>query len=244
MKTSIVLLTYNRKEYVERSINQNLNNAGYKIDEIIWVDNGSTDGVLGLDIPADTIVFNKENQGVARGYNAGFKLASGDLIVKPGTDMLLPQGWLATFVKYHEAVPNSGVAAYFHKNFENLAERKIGGLKEAAGLPYQPAIALGVQAIAREVFEKVGYLPDLGVKYGMDDVHFDIAVRKAGFTNYYIPGVKPEHLGDRDGIDYPEYREAKNKELKKYVRRSPKEIPGSSETEEAATATSSQARES
>ena len=43
---SLALLTYNRLDFVKRVIVPNIESAGIDITEIIWCDNGSTDGTV------------------------------------------------------------------------------------------------------------------------------------------------------------------------------------------------------
>lgn len=41
---SWIVLTYNRADTVKKSLDHNFANAGAVPDELIWVDNGSTEG--------------------------------------------------------------------------------------------------------------------------------------------------------------------------------------------------------
>lgn len=230
MKTSIILLTYNRKELVRQSVNHNFVNAGYPIDEIIWVDNGSTDGLLMQYMPILKVnirVLFSENQGVATGYNAGLKLATGDMVCLPGTDMLLPDNWLKYIVEGLEVLPDAGIVSIPCMTLDICPERKLGEERWEGDLHYIPAITLGSRAWKRNVIEKVGYLPVLKVKYGWSDTEFEYKVRQNGFMNYYLLGRRENgkenilmttHLGDRDRELYPEYYEFKIGEMDKHAR--------------------------
>jgi len=128
---SIVLLTFNRKEIVDKVVRDNIKKAGYEIKEIIWVDNGSSDGVDLSDI-ADVSIRHKKNTGVGKGYNTGFRLATGDVVVVPGTDMYLPEGWLKNFTNFGENLKikaTNGSFAYKKECFT-----KYGYLREDFGL--------------------------------------------------------------------------------------------------------------
>ena len=130
VQVSIILLTYNRKELTEH-VRDNIKKAGYKIDEIIWIDNGSTDGVDLSDI-ADISVRYKENTGVAKGYNTGFRLARGKYIVIPGTDMFLPKDWLLKMIKFDDC--NKIKAENGTMSYKKEALDKYGYYREDLGL--------------------------------------------------------------------------------------------------------------
>jgi len=205
-KVSIVLLTYNRLEYVRQSVENNLAKAGYPIFEVIWVDNNSTDGTIGYmqGLGLDKEILNNENTGVARGYNAGYKIAKGDIIVKPGTDMVLPQDWLKKLVEGLETGRRAGVVGIVW-NDTNIPERKLG---EVEGNLIKAKV-VGIQAIKKEVFEVAGYLPENHGLYGWDDVEWDINVRKYFYT-YYLTDVMAEHLTYLDNTEYKEYSDFKD----------------------------------
>jgi len=218
-KISVVLLTFNRREYVEKSVTNNFATAGYPIHEVIWVDNGSTDGVrafmsefldnLGVDT---TRILNDENKGVAKGYNAGYKVAEGDIVVKPGTDMLLDDDWLLDMVEGMEIRPKAGIIGIYNEDLSRLGQRKMGEQKD--GLI--PARAIGVQSIRREVFDKVGYLPEEYGLYGWDDIEWDEMVREAGYETYYLAYQLADHMTYLDEEEYRDYTDFKRGETNKW----------------------------
>ncbi|MFA6992850.1 MAG: glycosyltransferase [Candidatus Gracilibacteria bacterium] len=161
---------------LERSILHNLANAGDTIDEIIWVDNGSKKDVHSFmkKISPDISVLNKENTGVARGYNKGFILASGDYIVIPGTDTLLPKNWL--------------------KIFKQNAVDGVACMNSGIELKYLNHDAVGPKIINRMVFDIAGYMrEDFGL-YGGDDVEWGERIRSRGLACVAFP-CKFKHMG-------------------------------------------------
>ena len=210
---SVVLLTYNRLEYVKNSVKHNLANAGYPIDEVIWVDNGSDQDLLDYmrTVGATRQILHANNLGVAKGYNAGYKVARGTFIVKPGTDMIMPDNWLKDMIEGMNKKPNAGIISIYHQDISKLAERKPG--EEEDGLI--PAMALGSQMIRRGVFESVGYLPEEYGLYGWDDVKWDKKVRDAGWETYYLANVKSKHQEHLDATVYRDYNAFKKQEVDK-----------------------------
>ena len=65
---TLALLTFNRLDFVKRVVLDNYENSGCEIDEVVWCDNGSTDGTVeymeSLGI-VDKKVLNKKNEGIA-----------------------------------------------------------------------------------------------------------------------------------------------------------------------------------
>jgi len=183
VQVSIILLTFNRKKIVDSCVRQGLQNADYPIKEIIWVDNGSIDGVDLSDI-ANINVKHKENTGVAKGYNTGFRLAQGDYIVMPGTDQKLPNGWLKLMV-------------------ESLKDDAMKIKAKNGSVLYR-----------RECFEEFGYFrEDFGL-YGREEEEYghriggNIQILEiTGAEHLGTEGAK-----EYDGKDDKKYWEMKNKE--------------------------------
>jgi GT2 family glycosyltransferase len=57
------------------------------------------------------------------------------------------------------------------------------------------------------------FCEDYGV-YGLWDSDYSIRAAKAGFENYYIPGLKSDHFGNDVG-ENSEYRKMKDESLNK-----------------------------
>lgn len=214
-RISLMLLTYNRREVTIKSIKHNLRNAGYPIAEIVWVDNNSTDGLREMilnEIKPDISILHKENLGVAKGYNAGYKLCRGKLIARPGTDMIMPDNWLNTMVKYHNAIPETGICAVTSAEINKVSSNR----QEKNGKTIYPETVIGSILFNRNILDQVGYLPENFGKYGWDDIVWVKQADNAGFLNYYIDELTSIHLGKDDHIEYQKQKIAeveKNKDL-------------------------------
>lgn len=218
-RVSLVMLTYNRAELVARTMSHNLACAGSPIDELIWVDNGSTDDVRDVmyAYKPDVCVLNKRNLGVAKGYNRGFALATSDYIVITDDDMLMPDKWLATFRAYLLAIP-TGVACMFHEH-PGLVFRRT---HYAHGLAFHPCLPWGRRLVSRELLmKKIGYLrEDFGL-YGNEDIEWaHRAVRvcqREGLLTYAIAGQRPVHLGipEYDPSEYVAFKKREGDDPRK-----------------------------
>jgi glycosyltransferase involved in cell wall biosynthesis len=82
-KVSVIILTYNRKEFLKAAI-QSVLEQSYQDFEIIIVDDGSNDGtaafVGSLTDPRINYIRNDTNQGEARSRNIGINRSSGEFI--------------------------------------------------------------------------------------------------------------------------------------------------------------------
>jgi GT2 family glycosyltransferase len=203
ISVSLVILTWNRWTSVSTSLATNLARAEYPVHEIIHVDNGSIPGFTerfrDRFHPA-VQVLHKENQGVARGYNRGLAMASGSHVVITGCDRVLPDGWLKTWVKCFETVPETGAVACYTGPYE---ERMRGHPTNRGDLTIQRAIPVEARMHSRAFLHLVGYFrEDFGL-YGFEDAEWsDRAEKRAqenGLQNYIVHDMpKAVHLLDND----------------------------------------------
>jgi GT2 family glycosyltransferase len=219
MRISLVMLTYNRPELLEKTMAHNMANAGAPINELVWVDNGSTADVHSImrAYAPDATLLNKTNLGVSKGYNRGFALATGDYIVITDDDILMPEGWLATFIAYLVAIPHTGVACMFHHQVRD----KVRPVEEFRGVKYHPCLPWGRRIVSRELLvKKIGYLcEDFGL-YGLEDIewaHRAVRIcRLTGLVSYSIPGQYAYHLGpDHESTDYRAFKTRENDDPRK-----------------------------
>ena len=98
-KIAAVVVTYNRLVLLQECINS-LRNQTHKLDEIIVVNNSSTDGTLDwLNSQKDLTVITQENRGGAGGFQTGIKTAS-----EKGFDWI----WCLD----HDIIPNVDTLSY------------------------------------------------------------------------------------------------------------------------------------
>lgn len=227
MKISWVILTHNRHEVVNDALLKNLHNAGEQatdhVDvEIIWVDNASAnrDEFL-LNVSADVKVFNRANLGVARGYNQGLAMATGDYILITGCDRLMPPSFAARMIEAARQVPNTGIISCYSHPLSEVPERKRGEIETINGIEIQQAIPFEARFLSRKLFREIGYYHEgLGL-YGWEDVLWgeraEKITKEKGLINYILPGNVAQHLGDEgikdwNGTDDQEYHAFKQRE--------------------------------
>lgn len=108
---SIVTISYNGKKWL-RGYFDSLRKQTYKNFEIIFVDNGSTDGSVEFVkryYPKAVLIENKENFAIAKGNNIGVKKAKGDYILLLNNDIKVGKTYLAELIEGFEKLPQASI---------------------------------------------------------------------------------------------------------------------------------------
>ncbi|MDD4469478.1 MAG: glycosyltransferase [Acholeplasmataceae bacterium] len=211
MMISLIIPTYNRAGLTKECVSDALKN---RTDlEVIWVDDGSTDGVIDVmkEIQPDISVMKKKNKGVANSYNTGMRLSRGDWIALMDSDFLMPDGWLEKLKEYISKTPDADIICIGINGFD----RYIGEEIEINGVKVRETKSIiGFYAISRKFFEKIGYFSEDMGWYAPIDAQFSQRAKKLGAKSYYIPDIKIYHRGI-GAWDSGEYRIKKDESLKK-----------------------------
>jgi len=114
---SIVLLTWNRRRYLELGLPSLLGALSRNLShEILVMDNASTDGTMEFlsrfaAHPEIRVIHNDTNLRF-KGYNRLFAMAKGKLIIEIDDDVIeFPPNFDETFVNYYRAFPDYGYLA-------------------------------------------------------------------------------------------------------------------------------------
>ncbi len=174
-KISWCLLTFNRADDINKSVLHNLNNLGVtKVDELIWVDNGSTpyeyekiDRILKNYFrgPMAKVSF-PTNRGVSHGYNAAVALATGSHFLITGVDRIMPNRWLDRMQQAFIDDPKVVCNSIYTDPKERIPDRFLSA-RDANG--WTDALPFEARLIDRKLYEHAGYLrQDYGL-YGHED---------------------------------------------------------------------------
>lgn len=191
---SIIIPTYNRKEYVQQAIDSVLAQT-YPHYEIIVIDDGSTDGT-GEALKArygDRITYHwQENQGESVARNWGIVTSRGEYIgFLDDDDIYLPQ-MMASTIDFLEQHPDVGqVCVQCHMLTEQgdvvqtqVIDRMHGGYIDAEELLLKSVVLAGNSLIRRESLLQAG-LFDPEIRYGEDG---DLNRRVFSVARiYYLP---------------------------------------------------------
>src|SRR5262249_4048395 len=173
VRVSVVMLTYNRLDVTRHAIDSLLH-ATPRPDELIIVDNGSTDGTPAyldaLDGHGIRIIRNPENRGVAAGWNQGLQAARGDCLMVLNNDVLVSGDWLARMTRAAYQIPHAGLVGC-RSNYVSGPQLLVPDYPDLADFPrfarHYAAATDGswfevprVVAVAmlwrREVYERIG----------------------------------------------------------------------------------------
>lgn len=179
-KVSLIIINYNRKDYLKNCIESILKNTDYPNYEIVVVDNHSTDGSVELvrkNFPSVRLIENEKNYAFGGGANIGMKKTQGKYVVLLDNDTLVQPGWLPKIVEVAENDEKIAVAAsvvilkslydlYKNNSNRNLNDEKIAKKVMAdfysrhdslKGIEELSHVAISACLLRREVFEKIGF---------------------------------------------------------------------------------------
>lgn len=220
MRASVIVVGYNSHAYLPQCIESILRELGPH-DELIVVDNGSTDGSAGLvagRFPQARLL-RGENAGYAGGNNRGAALARGEYLVFLNPDTVLAPGALHALLAPLEQQPDIGLttACIVHMNQPELINT-CGNTMHYTGLTYcrgagQPraryaesaevdSVSGAAFAMRRALFARLGGFDERFFMY-VEDTDLSWRARLAGYRCLYVAGALVMH-------DYrPSYSPAK-----------------------------------
>ncbi len=124
MKISVIIPAYNEEKYIGRCL-RSLKNQTIAPDEIIVIDNNSTDKTAKIAKSYGVKVVKERIQGLTPARNRGFNLAKYEIIARTDADTILPNDWIKTikvnFTK-HKIDGLSGPVYFYDSKFLKTAK--------------------------------------------------------------------------------------------------------------------------
>ncbi|MFH1624074.1 MAG: glycosyltransferase [Pseudomonadota bacterium] len=236
---SIVILTYNQLEYTEKCIESILRYTKEPY-ELIFVDNGSTDGTVEylktvqsseFRVQSIRIIENTSNRGFAAGNNQGIGAARGDYILLLNNDIIVTDGWLQEMIRGAESDPKIGIVGPMSNyvsgpqldreaKYSNIEEmqayaRNFAHKNKGRWLEFDRMVGF-CMLIKREVLDKIGLLDERFGSGNFEDDDLCLRAERAGYKMMICGNVFVHHFGSRsfvgNNIDYTAQLE-KNKEV-------------------------------
>jgi glucosyl-dolichyl phosphate glucuronosyltransferase len=215
-KISLVICTYNRTKLTDQFLEHNLSNMGVEErPEIIWIDNGSSDGVEEIVEKWKPDIFLKRpNDCLSKSKNAAYALCRGDYVLDLENDFFMPDNWLKEMIEYAEAIPNTGIMATKVEGWEDVIKLEYNTPTQIInGKEVIVCRSIGPRMFSKEVFKRAGFLIETYGLYGNEDIEISDRSARTGLTNYIIPSMIAEHRGVGQW-DCGDYRIKKDEALK------------------------------
>ncbi len=158
-RLSVVVPVFNRAHVVGRTLERVFSQAR-KPDEVIVIDDGSTDNTAAVVKKFPVRYFYQENAGPAAARNAGWRQAKNGIVVFTDSDCLPEKNWLKNIEGYF-VDPQVGAVggAYKTANRQKLLPRLIGydiGHRYSSLGKYIDAHGSYNLAVRRKILEQIG----------------------------------------------------------------------------------------
>lgn len=173
--------------------------------EIIYVDDGSTDGtrdwLATLKEPPFRVVLNPRNLGYAGANNRGAALATGELLALLNNDLVLTPGWLEPILELHAAlgtraglignvqldaksgiIDHSGIVINEQGKPIHLRRMPSWGERATRSAWTPPALTGACMFLDRTLWQQLGGFDDAFMNGG-EDIDLCFRARAAGRTN-------------------------------------------------------------
>ena len=223
---SVCLLTIDRYWITRYTIENLLQNSKGVELELLVLDNGSKDkrmveylsGVIKQkkysNLITVGIIEEKENVGVAKGFNKLFKECKGDYICLVGNDILVNENWLSDLVYYNKSIIKSGLTSIYCLLDKGQLTSKLSNEDNLMNVwQNENNLVYGITLFNKDIFQEIGYFDESLGLYGCEDSQFAWRLTMLGYHNYYVPGQSSIHIGN-DVNENSEYRKQKNVNLK------------------------------
>ena len=247
---SFLITNYNTKDYTEWCYNSIRKNLGY-VHEIVLIEDGSEDGTWELlqniqNKDTNVIIHrNDGNVGIAYSYNKAVELASNEIVCMLHSDMYVPTKFDKIMLKYmkeYTFLTSIRVEPPLYdesvdKVIENFGETK-NGFKEYEFLKWVENNEIVNKdrveqrmffpwMITKNLYEMLGGIDTLFLKYMVDDDDFYLRVKMSGakYTQvwetavYHIPSRSTKYRGDKLSFDEGKWDTQYNKSIRNFIRK-------------------------
>ena len=143
MKTAVVILNYNTREYLRRFLPGLVASCQGLEAEVIVADNASADGsaeMMAAEFPDVRLIKLDKNYGFTGGYNRALEQIEAEYYVLINSDVEVPQQWLKVLQEWMETHPDCGACgpkliSYNERDSFEYAGA-AGGLLDRYGYPF------------------------------------------------------------------------------------------------------------
>ncbi len=210
---SVIVLNWNGKQYLETCLSSLLK-QNYPSFEIIFVDNGSTDGSMEFvnnKFPGVIALKHRVNLGFSQGVNSGIRIAKGKYIATINNDAEADPAWISELVRVMDRDSNIGSCAskmlrYYNRNiidsagtlvYQNGSAYDRGSLEIDAGQYDSQEEIFGACAGAalyrKEMLDEIGLFDEVYFAY-LEDVDISFRMHLFGWKCIFVPDAVVYHM--------------------------------------------------
>lgn len=209
MSVAAVVPHWNRRDLLGELLSS-MGAQTVPFDEVIVVDNGSTDGSVDMASRAGArVVALEKNFGFAAAVNRGIEVATADWIAILNNDVTLDSGWLANLVATSGGnsfitgkILRTGNPSIIDGTFDEISRGacscRCGSGKPDSQVWNQPRkirfASMTAALFRRELFVEIGNLDERFGSY-LEDVDFGLRAALAGHTGAFVPAAVAYHRG-------------------------------------------------
>ncbi len=125
MKVSVVVPAYNEEDYIEKCL-ISITSQEIKPDEIIVIDNNSSDKTSDIAKKYADVVIKEKIQGMIHARNRGFNEARYDIIARTDADSQVPKNWIKRIKEHFKNNKNlvgiSGTTHFYNYPIHDLLQ--------------------------------------------------------------------------------------------------------------------------
>ena len=193
---SLVIPVYNQLIHTMQCL-ESILRLPDKGDELIVVDNASTDGTSEyLKSVGVTVISNATNLGCAKAWNQGIQATRGEVVGILSNDIVVTPGWLPALLRFMEQAGH-GIASPAMREgpLDYELDPYAAEFTTACQKATRPGLLGPCMLVRRDVFEKIG-LFDEGFSYGgCEDIDFLWQAQQAGITAAVTGSAFIHHFG-------------------------------------------------
>lgn len=229
---SVIIVNHNGKVFLKNCMSS-LSAQSYPAIEMIFVDNGSSDGSIDYirkEFPSARIIDIKKNSGFARGNNLGLKAANGELIATLNNDTEVSSRWLEELVSIMNSNESVGMCASKMLFMEKPGMIQSTGLCiSKSGVSWDRGIykidkgqyesveenfgpCAGAALYRKKMLDEIGFFDEDFYAY-LEDTDLAFRARLAGWKCLYVPKAVVYHYHGGTGgfeTDYAIYYSNRN----------------------------------
>jgi len=198
MRVSVVIPSYNEEKYLRQCL-KSLTEQIEKADEIIVVDNNSTDKTSEIAKQFGAKVIKEKKQGMIFARNRGFDEAKYEIIARCDADTILPKDWIKkikiNFRKNINAL--SGPVVFYDLPFHFKLSAKLYFLFLKIVQGFKNTLVGPNMVVAKNLWNRVKNNVCLDDKKVHEDIDLAIHINKIGGEIYIDPSLVVQVSGRR-----------------------------------------------